>query len=164
VTPPGDAAAGEGRAVRLQRLDHVGIAVHDLAAARGLYERALGLVVAHEEIIQDQGVHELLFRAGDAWVQLVAPLAADTPIGRFLARRGEGLHHVGYAVADVAGALDELRAEGVELIDQAPRIGSGGTTVAFVHPKALLGVLVELVEDGSGHRGVAAVDGEGRTG
>jgi methylmalonyl-CoA/ethylmalonyl-CoA epimerase len=139
--------------VRIGRLDHVGIAVADLAAARAFYEDVLGLEVAHEEVIGDQGVHELLFRLGDAFVQLVAPLGPDTPVGRFLARRGEGIHHVGYAVPDVAATLDELRAAGVEVVDAEPRVGSGGTTIAFVHPKSVRGVLVELVEEGTGHRG-----------
>jgi methylmalonyl-CoA/ethylmalonyl-CoA epimerase len=138
--------------VQLGRLDHVGIAVTDLAAARALYEQVLGLEVTHEEVIEDQGVHELLLSAGDAFVQLVAPLSPDTPVGRFLARRGEGVHHVGYAVPDVAAALDDLRAQGVEAIEPAPRTGSGGTTIAFLHPKSMGGVLVELVEEGTGNR------------
>jgi methylmalonyl-CoA/ethylmalonyl-CoA epimerase len=138
--------------VQLGRLDHVGIAVTDLAAARALYEQVLGLEVIHEEVIEDQGVHELLLSAGDALVQLVAPLSPDTPVGRFLARRGEGVHHVGYAVGSVAAALDDLRAQGVEVIEPAPRTGSGGTTVAFLHPKSMGGVLVELVEEGTGNR------------
>jgi methylmalonyl-CoA/ethylmalonyl-CoA epimerase len=138
--------------VQLGRLDHVGIAVTDLAAARALYEQVLGLEVTHEEVIADQGVHELLLSAGDAFVQLVAPLSPDTPVGRFLARRGEGVHHVGYAVPDVAAALDDLRARGVEVIEPAPRTGSGGTTIAFLHPKSMGGVLVELVEEGTGNR------------
>jgi methylmalonyl-CoA/ethylmalonyl-CoA epimerase len=139
--------------VPLGRLDHVGIAVTDLAAARALYEGVLGLEVTHEEVIEDQGVHELLLRAGEAYVQLVAPLAPDSPVGRFLASRGEGVHHVGYAVADVAAAIADLRAKGLEVVDPAPRVGSGGTTIAFLHPKSMQGVLVELVEEGSGHRG-----------
>jgi methylmalonyl-CoA/ethylmalonyl-CoA epimerase len=139
--------------VQLGRLDHVGIAVADLVAARALYEQVLGLEVTHEEVIEDQGVHELLLRAGEAYVQLVAPLSPDTPVGRFLARRGEGVHHVGYAVPDLTAALTDLRARGIEVIDPAPRIGSGGTTIAFLHPKSMQGVLVELVEEGSGHRG-----------
>ena len=139
--------------MQLNRLDHVGIAVSDLVAARDFYERVLGLRLAHEEVIEDQGVHEVLYRMGDAWVQLVAPLGPDTPVGRFLAKRGEGLHHVGYSVANVSTSLSELRAEGVETIDQLPRIGSGGTTIAFVHPKSAGGVMIELVEEGSGHRG-----------
>ena len=138
--------------MQLGHLDHVGIAVTDLTAARALYERVLGLEVTHEEVITEQGVHELLLRAGDAFVQLVAPLDPDTPVGRFLARRGEGLHHVGYAVPDVAAAVADLRTQGFEVIDPAPRIGSGGSTIAFVHPKSMQGVLVELVEEGTGHR------------
>jgi methylmalonyl-CoA/ethylmalonyl-CoA epimerase len=139
--------------MQLGRLDHVGIAVTDLAAARALYESVLGLEVTHEEVIEDQGVHELLLRAGEAYVQLVAPLAHDSPVGRFLAKRGEGVHHVGYAVPDVAAALDDLRARGFEVIEPAPRIGSGGTTIAFLHPRSVQGVLVELVEEGTGRRG-----------
>ncbi|HEY4724793.1 MAG TPA: methylmalonyl-CoA epimerase [Actinomycetota bacterium] len=139
--------------MQLGRLDHVGIAVTDLAAARALYEQVLGLEVTHEEVITEQGVHELLLRAGDAFVQLVAPLDPDTPVGRFLARRGEGLHHVGYAVPDVAAAVADLRTQGFEVIDPAPRIGSGGSTIAFIHPKSMGGVLVELVEEGTGQRG-----------
>jgi methylmalonyl-CoA/ethylmalonyl-CoA epimerase len=139
--------------VEIGRLDHVGIAVADLAAARALYERVLGLEVTHEEVITEQGVHELLLRAGEAYVQLVAPLSPDTPVGRFLAKRGEGVHHVGYAVPDVTAALAELRSKGFEVIEPAPRIGSGGTTIAFLHPKSMQGVLVELVEEGTGNRG-----------
>jgi methylmalonyl-CoA/ethylmalonyl-CoA epimerase len=139
--------------VQLGPLDHVGIAVADLAAARTLYEQVLGLEVAHEEVIEDQGVHELLLRAGDAFVQLVAPLGPDTPVGRFLADRGEGLHHVGYAVPSVVAAVTDLRTQGVEVIDPAPRTGSGGTTIAFLHPKSMGGVLIELVEEGTGDRG-----------
>ena len=139
--------------MQLGRLDHVGIAVTDLAAARALYEGVLGLEVTHEEVIAEQGVHELLLRAGEAYVQLVAPLSPGSPVGKFLAKRGEGVHHVGYSVPDVAAALAELRAKGFEVIEPAPRIGSGGTTIAFLHPKAMSGVLVELVEDGTGHRG-----------
>ena len=139
--------------MQLGRLDHVGIAVTDLAAARALYERVLGLEVTHEEVIEDQGVHELLLRTGDAFVQLLATRSPDSPVGRFLARRGEGVHHVGYAVPDVAAAVADLRAQGFEVIDPAPRLGSGGSTIAFVHPKSMQGVLVELVEEGTGHRG-----------
>jgi methylmalonyl-CoA/ethylmalonyl-CoA epimerase len=143
----------EGIAVQLGRLDHVGIAVADLTAARALYEGVLGLEVTHEEVMEDQGVHELLLQAGEAYVQLVAPLTPDSPVGRFLAKRGEGVHHVGYAVPDVAAALADLRGQGFEVIEPAPRTGSGGTTIAFLHPKSMQGVLVELVEEGTGHRG-----------
>ena len=139
--------------MQLGRLDHVGIAVTDLGAARALYEQVLGLEVTHEEVIEDQGVHELLLRSGDAFVQLVAPLSPDTPVGRFLANRGEGVHHIGYAVPDVAAAIADLRTQGVEVIAPAPRIGSGGTTIAFLHPRSMQGVLVELVQEGTGNRG-----------
>ena len=139
--------------MKIGRLDHVGIAVADLAAARALYEQVLGLEVTHEEVIEDQGVHELLLRAGEAYVQLVAPLSPDTPVGKFLAKRGEGVHHVGYAVPDITEALTDLRAQGFEVIEPAPRTGSGGTTIAFLHPKSMQGVLVELVQEGTGHRG-----------
>jgi methylmalonyl-CoA/ethylmalonyl-CoA epimerase len=139
--------------VEIGRLDHVGIAVADLGAARALYEGVLGLEVTHEEVIAEQGVHELLLRAGEAYVQLVAPLSPGSPVGKFLAKRGEGVHHVGYSVPDVAAALADLRAKGFEVIEPAPRVGSGGTTIAFLHPKAMGGVLVELVEQGTGHRG-----------
>ena len=139
--------------MQLGRLDHVGIAVTDLGAARALYEQVLGLEVTHEEVIENQGVHELLLRSGDAFVQLVAPLSPDTPVGRFLANRGEGVHHIGYAVPDVAAAIADLRTQGVEVIAPAPRIGSGGTTIAFLHPKSMQGVLVELVQEGTGNRG-----------
>ena len=139
--------------MQIGRLDHVGIAVTDLGAARTLYEGVLGLEVTHEEVIEDQGVHELLLRAGQAYVQLVAPLTPDSPVGRFLAKRGEGVHHVGYAVPDVGAALSDLRSKGFEVIEPAPRTGSGGTTIAFLHPKSMKGVLVELVEEGTGHRG-----------
>ena len=149
--------------MEIGRLDHVGIAVADLAAARALYEQVLGLEVTHEEVIEEQGVHELLLRAGEAYVQLVAPLSPDTPVGKFLAKRGEGVHHVGYAVPDITEALTDLRAQGFEVIEPAPRTGSGGTTIAFLHPKSMQGVLVELVEEGSGHRGLA-VSGVGESG
>ena len=139
--------------MQLGRLDHVGIAVADLGAARALYEQVLGLEVTHEEVIEDQGVHELLLRSGDAFVQLVAPLSPDTPVGRFLANRGEGVHHIGYAVPDVAAAIADLRTQGVEVIAPAPRIGSGGTTIAFLHPNSMQGVRVELVQEGTGNRG-----------
>lgn len=139
--------------MQIDHLDHVGIAVNDLRTARAFYEDVLGLEAAHEEVIEDQGVREVLYRLGPAWVQLVAPLGPDTPVGRFLAKRGEGLHHVGYSVANVATTLNDLRSSGVEVIDEVPRIGSGGTIVAFVHPKSAHGVLIELVEEGSGHRG-----------
>jgi methylmalonyl-CoA epimerase len=136
-------------AIELTEIDHVGIAVRDLEAAAGHYGRVLGAEPVHRETVADQGVEEILFRVGTSYVQLLAALGPDTPVGRFLDKRGEGVHHVGYRVPDVAAALGHLRAEGVPLVDEAPRPGSRGTTVAFVHPKGFAGVLVELVQEPS---------------
>jgi methylmalonyl-CoA/ethylmalonyl-CoA epimerase len=128
-------------------VDHVGIAVTDLAAAVQEYRRAFGLEVVHRERIEDQGVEEALFQAGSSYIQLLAATGPDTPVGRFLARRGEGVHHVGYRVSDIHAALDSLRAAGVRLVDEEPRPGSRGTIVAFAHPTGFRGVLVELVQE-----------------
>jgi methylmalonyl-CoA epimerase len=132
----------------LQDIDHVGIAVGDLDAAVEHYRRAFGGEPAHREIVPDQGVEEVLFRAGSSFIQLLGALGPQTPVGRFLEKRGEGLHHVGYRVPDVAAALARLRELGIRLVDEAPRPGSRGTTVAFVHPEGMGGVLVELVQEG----------------
>jgi len=132
---------------RLTDIDHVGIAVNDLSAAVDEYRAAFGVEPAHREIVEDQGVEEVLFPVGTSYVQLLGALGPDTPVGRFLDRRGEGIHHVGYRVEDIREALAELRAAGVPLIDESPRPGSRGTTVAFVHPKGMRGVLVELVQE-----------------
>ena len=130
----------------LTQIDHVGIAVSDLREAVERYRRTFGLEPVHRERMDDQGVEEVLFAVGESFVQLLGALGPDTPVGRFLGNRGPGVHHVGYRVATVADALEHLRAEGVGLIDEAPRPGSRGTTIAFVHPKDTGGVLVELVE------------------
>jgi methylmalonyl-CoA/ethylmalonyl-CoA epimerase len=132
----------------LEDIDHVGIAVRDLESAVERYRRGFGLEPAHREIVADQGVEEVLFRAGTSYIQLLAALGPDTPVGRFLERRGEGLHHVGYRVPDVAAGLARFREMGIRLVDEAPRQGSRGTTVAFVHPEGMGGVLVELVQVG----------------
>jgi methylmalonyl-CoA epimerase len=134
--------------VKLTRIDHVGIAVRDLDAAVELYGRAFGLEPVHRERMEGDGVEEVLLDAGGSFVQLLGALGPDTPVGRFLERRGPGVHHVGYRVDDVAAALETLRAEGVRLVDEAPRRGSRGTTIAFVHPTGTGGVLVELVQEG----------------
>jgi methylmalonyl-CoA/ethylmalonyl-CoA epimerase len=128
-------------------IHHVGVVVRDLEAAVEEYRRLLGIEPAHRERVDDQGVEEVLYRVGGSWVQLLGALGPDTPVGRFLDRRGEGLHHLAYRVDDVAGALAALRAAGVPLVDEAPRRGSRGTRIAFVHPRGMRGVLVELVED-----------------
>lgn len=132
----------------LTELDHVGIAVPDLEEAVAHYRRTLGLEPVHRERVEDQGVEEVLFRVGTSYVQLLGALGPQTPVGRFLASRGPGVHHVAYRVEDLAAALEHLRAEGVPLIDETPRPGSRGTTIAFVHPKGMGGVLVELVQEG----------------
>ena len=133
--------------MKLTQIDHVGIAVADLDAAVERYVRVFGLQPVHRERVEDQGVEEVLFAAGESFIQLLGALGPDTPVGRFLERRGPGVHHVGYRVHDVALALQDLRTEGVTLIDERPRAGSRGTTIAFVHPKDMGGVLVELVQE-----------------
>jgi len=132
--------------MRLVDIDHIGIAVADLAEAVDHYRRTLGLTPCHSETIESQGVREVLFEAGMSFIQLLEPLGPDTPVGRFIEKKGPGLHHVGYRVDDVAKALADLKGEGVTLIDEVPRIGSMGNTIAFVHPKDFGGVLAELVE------------------
>jgi methylmalonyl-CoA/ethylmalonyl-CoA epimerase len=131
---------------RLRGIDHVGIAVDDLEAAVADYRRLLGVEPAHRERVDDQGVDEVLFAVGSSFVQLLGALGPETPVGRSLRTRGPGVHHVAYRVDDVAEALDHLRAEGARLIDEAPRNGSRGTRIAFVHPASMGGVLVELVQ------------------
>jgi methylmalonyl-CoA/ethylmalonyl-CoA epimerase len=139
----------------LLRIDHVGIACHDLDTAVARYESAFGLTVASREENEEQGVREAMLRVGQpdggaSWVQLLEPLGPDTPVGRFLARRGEGIHHIGYAVADIGAALAELAPKPFRLIDQRPRHGSMGASIAFLHPADLGGVLTELVEPAAG--------------
>jgi methylmalonyl-CoA epimerase len=129
-------------------IDHVGIAVADLDAAVASYSTQFGAEPVHRERMTDQGVEEALFRTGESYVQLLGALGPDTPVGRFLAKRGEGVHHVAYRVDDVVTALETLRAAGVPLIDDAPRPGSRGTTIAFAHPTGFRGVLIELVQEG----------------
>ena len=131
----------------LTDIDHVGIAVADLESAVELYRRTFGIEPAHRERVESQGVEEVLFAVGSSYVQLLGALGPDTPVGRFLERRGPGVHHVGYRVQDVEQALLRLKAEGVALIDEAPRPGSRNTTIAFVHPRSMGGVLVELVQE-----------------
>jgi methylmalonyl-CoA/ethylmalonyl-CoA epimerase len=129
----------------LTEVDHIGIAVRDLEAAVDEYRTAFGLEPVHRERVDDQGVEEVLFRVGASYIQLLGALGPGTPVGKFLERRGEGIHHVGYRVDDVQAVLDRLAEQGLPLVDTTPRPGSRGTTVAFVHPKAFRGVLIELV-------------------
>lgn len=132
-------------------IDHVGVAVEDLDAAASLYEDTLGMPLSHRETVADQGVEAVLVDVGDCHVELLRPLGPDTSVGRFLAKRGEGLHHVAYRVSDIDGALARLRDEGVALIDAEPRTGIRDSRVAFVHPKATGGVLTEIVEPAEAH-------------
>jgi methylmalonyl-CoA/ethylmalonyl-CoA epimerase len=135
----------------LTRIDHVGIAVRDLDAAVDFYTATFGLRVVDRGAHEDQGVHEAMLHVADgppgaSYVQLLEPLAPETPVGRFLARHGEGVHHIGYGVTDIAAALDDMRAKGLHLVDERPRHGSLGAAIAFLHPKSVTGVLTELVQ------------------
>jgi methylmalonyl-CoA/ethylmalonyl-CoA epimerase len=135
----------------LTRIDHIGIACHDLEEKIAFYETTFGLVVASREVNDAQGVKEAMLHVADgpsgaSYVQLLEPLGPDTPVGRFLAKRGEGVHHVGYGVDDVTAALDAIGAKDVRLLDQRPRHGSMGASIAFLHPKDVGGVLTELVQ------------------
>ena len=135
------------------RVDQIAIAVEDLDEALALFERAFGIRVTSRERVESDGVEEAMLDVGGVWIQLIASTRPDSPVDRFLARRGPGLHHLGLAVRSVDAALDHLRGEGVDLIDEAPRPGGGGHTVAFVHPRGTGGVLVELVEESRGRDG-----------
>ena len=131
----------------LTEIDHVAIAVRDLDAAVDYHRRAFGATVAHREIVERDGVEEALLAVADSYIQLIAPTRPDSPVARFVERRGEGLHHVGYRVADCAAALAAMVAAGATPVDREPRPGSRGTTIAFVHPKDSFGTLIELVEE-----------------
>ena len=133
-------------------IDHIGVAVSDLEAAIAVHRDTFGMPLVHRETIAAQGVEAALLDVGDSHVELLAPLGDDTPVGRFLASRGPGLHHVAYRVDDVGAALDGLRAAGVRLIDEAPRSGIRGSRVAFLHPSAAGGVLTEIVQPATLHR------------
>lgn len=144
----------------LRKIDHLGIAVPDLEAALVTYEAGLGLRIEHREVIPDQGVEAVALRVGESAVELLRPLGPDTPVGRFLAGRGPGLHHVAYAVEDLEAALASLKTAGVRLIDEQPRRGLAGTRIAFIHPQSTFGVLSELVEAARiGHRSPGGGDG-----
>jgi methylmalonyl-CoA/ethylmalonyl-CoA epimerase len=135
----------------LTRIDHVGIACRDLESSIEFYIATFGLVVAGRETNEAQGVKEAMLHVADApggasYVQLLEPLSPDTPVGKFLDARGEGVHHIGYGVADVSAALERLSGDGVRLVDERPRHGSLGASIAFLHPKSVGGVLTELVQ------------------
>lgn len=133
--------------MQLTEIDHVAIAVEDLDAAVAYYREAFGADVHHRERVDSDGVEEALIKVADSYIQLTAATRPDSPIAKFLEKRGEGLHHVGYRVDDCAEALARMVAAGATPIDKAPRPGSRGTTVAFIHPKGSLGTLIELVQE-----------------
>ena len=131
----------------LTEIDHVAIAVNDLEAAIEYYRATFGCEVDHREVIERDGVEEALLKVADSYVQLITPTRDDSPVAKYLEKKGEGIHHVGYRVDDCAAALARVQAEGHRVIDEAPRPGSRGTTVAFVHPKTAFGTLIELVQE-----------------
>ena len=131
----------------LTEIDHIAIAVNDLEAAIGWYREAFGAVVAHREVMASDGVEEALLAVAESYVQLITPTRDDSPVAKYLEKRGEGIHHVGYRVDDCGVALDAIKALGGKVLDEAPRPGSRGTTVAFVHPKTSFGTLIELVQE-----------------
>ena len=128
-------------------LDHVGIAVADLDAAVDWYGEMFGAEVAHRERIESDGVEEALLKVADSYIQLLTPYTEESPLAKFMDRHGEGLHHVGYRVADCNAVLESVKAKGARVVDEHPRTGSRGTTVAFLHPKTSFGTLIELVEE-----------------
>jgi methylmalonyl-CoA/ethylmalonyl-CoA epimerase len=130
----------------LDRIDHVGVATEDLEGAIALYEGTFGMPVAHRETVESQGVEAVLLDVGEGHVELLRPLDPETPVGKYLAKQGPGLHHVAYAVADIDQTLSKLKESGVELIDAEPREGIRESRVAFLHPRATGGVLTEIVE------------------
>ena len=130
----------------LGRIDHFGYAVEDIEAASRFYRENFGAEPGEPEVVEDQGIVATMFKVGESSIELMQPTRPDSPVGRFLAKRGEGFHHVAFEVDDLQGALSQLKGNGVELVDAEPRVGAGGMTVAFVHPGGAFGVLTELVE------------------
>ena len=130
----------------LNRIHHLGYAVEDVGAASLFYKENFGALPGEPEAVEEQGIVATMFRVGESRIELVQPTCPDSPVGKFLARRGEGFHHVAYQVDDLEAVLTYLRSNGVELVDEKPRIGAGGTRMAFVHPRDTFGVLTELVE------------------
>ena len=131
----------------LTEIDHIAIAVKDLEAAIDYYKRAFGAEVDHREIVESDGVEEALLKVAESYIQLLTPTRPDSPVAKAIEKRGEGLHHIGYRVADCGAALNAMLAAGATAIDKAPRPGSRGTTVAFMHPKGSFGTLIELVQE-----------------
>ena len=133
------------------RIDHIGVAVEDIDAALALYRDSFEMELAHRETVESQGVEAVLLDVGDGHVELLAPLGPDTPVGKYMARNGAGLHHVAYAVDDIDAALEKIAAAGIDRIDQEPRTGIRQSRVAFLHPRSTGGVLTEIVEPAGGH-------------
>ena len=131
----------------LTEIDHIAIAVKDLEAAIDYYKRAFGAEVDHREIVESDGVEEALLKVAESYIQRLTPTRPDSPVAKAIEKRGEGLHHIGYRVADCGAALNAMLAAGATAIDKAPRPGSRGTTVAFIHPKGSFGTLIELVQE-----------------
>jgi len=131
----------------LTEIDHIAIAVHDLGEAIDSYREAFGATVDHREVVESDGVEEALLKVAESYVQLLSPTRDDSPVAKYLEKKGEGLHHIGYRVDDCAQVLEHLKNQGHRVIDELPRPGSRGTTVAFIHPKALHGTLIELVQE-----------------
>src|SRR3954447_2186409 len=132
------------------RIDHIGIAVNDLDAAAQLYGGAFDMAEQHRETVEEQGVEAILFEVGEGHIELIRPLSDDTGVAKFIAKNGEGMHHVAYQVEDIDAALGRVREAGMRLIDEQPRTGIRGSRVAFLHPKSTGGVLTEIVEP-AGH-------------
>jgi methylmalonyl-CoA/ethylmalonyl-CoA epimerase len=130
----------------LERIYHLGYAVENIEAASMFYEENFGAVPGEPEVVEEQGIVATMFRAGESSIELLQPTRPDSPVGKFLAKRGEGLHHVAFEVEDLGGTLAKLKRNGVELIDEEPRRGVRGTRVALIHPRGAFGVLTELVE------------------
>jgi len=133
------------------RIDHIGVAVEDLDASLVLYEQTYAMTLVHRETVTEQGVEAVLLDVGENHVELLAPLGPDTPVGKYLAKRGPGIHHVAYQVTDIEAALAQLKQDGARLIDETPRIGIRSSRVAFVHPSSSGGVLTEIVQPAEGH-------------
>jgi methylmalonyl-CoA/ethylmalonyl-CoA epimerase len=136
-----------------RRIDHIGVAVEDIEASLVLWRDGFQMEVAHREVIEEQGVEAVLLDVGENHVELLAPLGAQTPVGKFLAKRGPGMHHIAYQVSDIEATLLALERNGLPLIDKRPRVGIGGARVAFLEPKATGRVLIEIVEPAAGSRG-----------
>ena len=139
--------SGQGVGPLLTEIDHVAIAVNDLGAAIDYYRETFGATVEHREVVDSDGVEEALLAVAESYIQLLTPTRDDSPVAKYLEKKGEGLHHIGYRVADCGVALQAVKDSGGRVIDEAPRPGSRGTTVAFVHPKTAFGTLIELVQE-----------------